>query len=185
MFLQSANSILSRQHVAILATAVDKESVHNNFFVNHIWQYIIHLQTPSKAIRSDILIEGLRRLNFEPNDDNAQNLFPIAVLTEGFAAGDLHLLCERACQEHIKRMIQAKIITRVAGSTNGSNRINGTNDVRSDSHFESFSLSIPPNEGDFKAALENFTTAGLRGIKLQTSETTWHDIGGKFSNCLT
>ena len=170
--------------MAILATVVDKESVHNNFFVNHIWQHIIHLKTPSKAIRSDILVEGLRRLNFEPTYDNAQNLFPIAVLTEGFAAGDLHLLCERACQEHIKRIIQARITTRGTVLTNGTNGTNGTNSLGSDLPIESSSLSVSPNEGDFKAALENFTTAGLRGIKLQTSETTWRDIGGKFNICL-
>ena len=40
--------------------------------------------------------------------------------------------------------------------------------------------SRPLTPSDFTAALESFTPANLKGVKLQQSEVQWSDIGGEW-----
>lgn len=112
-----------------------------------------HLFEESVALRSPDKLA--RRDIIEAIVEEADNVDALAVanMTEGYLPGDLELLTERAKHERLIRLMQ------IATATSGEPHAGLTT-------------------ADYSAAIQAFTPASLRGIKLQKSTVAWSDIGG-------
>lgn len=160
IFKQIAFSVVSQRPVSILATAQSKESMHSSLITSHLFEEIFHLRSPDKDVREAILKEAVASYN---SDKGAQSLslidlVDVAGTTEGYNPGDLWTLTERANHQSI-----LKSLAKVEDSDTDNNNNNNT-------------ISIA--QEDFDKAMEDFTPASLRGVKLQQSSVSWKDIGG-------
>ncbi|KAF2767434.1 AAA-domain-containing protein [Teratosphaeria nubilosa] len=165
--------------VVLLATAQGKEAVNNVVTGGHVVRDILALKAPGKEGRRKIVemlvseggrdAEGSADGNpwMEGSDESRPasaaaahegvgvdpelDLLDIAGQTDGYMPGDLALLVSRA---------RSEALVRALSDTSGP------------------SDSILLTASDFSAALKNFTPASLRGVTLQSSTTTFANIGG-------
>ena len=96
------------------------------------------------------------------------DLVSIATDTEGYLAADLKAVVERAMHEGAVRNIRASVTTLGRPADVDGVPTEAVNDAE-------FSLI----QKDFDNARRGFVPSSLRGVKLQSSEVSWADIGGE------
>lgn len=145
IFLSAIRQFTTRHAIAVLATSQSKEALHAILTTSHIFDETISLKPPNKTARREI-IQSL--LDSESSD--AVDWLEVANMTDGYLAGDLKFLTERAKHECLMREMTES----------------------PDAEFSTLQTS------DYEKAIKGFTPASLRGIKLQKSSVEWKDIGG-------
>lgn len=93
------------------------------------------------------------------------DLVSVATDTEGYLAADMKAVVERAMHEGAVRSIRV--------SMDALGRSTDKNVATADN--AGFSLT----QQDFENARRGFVPSSLRGVKLQSSEVSWADIGGE------
>ncbi|KAG0325736.1 Peroxisome biosynthesis protein pex1, partial [Podila humilis] len=193
VFLQIATRMCKRfDRLAIVATAQQQVSVHPSLITSHLLSEIIRLTPPGKTERKEMLQSLM-----ETGPAILQRSLPridlvsVASKTEGYLAADLKAFLERTVHEGAVRNIAAqsaevaqKISSRKDDSFTRAAEIDlgeGAQAASSPSsplssleEEEEFSLT----QADFLKAQEGFVPSSLRGVKLQSSATSWLDIGG-------
>lgn len=185
--------------IVLLATAQGKESLHNVLVGGHVVREIVPLRAPDKLARRTIMEAITLQHAVQAKDDNASthdgsrpttangsatgeenawmdgatppsrpdsvpspsgfsiqpdlDLLDIAGETDGYMPGDLNLLISRARNEAIMRSLT---------DSTGDTEVN----------------AVPLGRVDFENALKGFTPASLRNVTLQSSTTTFENIGG-------
>lgn len=147
IFLSILRSFTSRHRIALLCTAQSREALHSLLTTSHIFDDTISLKPPNKVARREIAQTFVSHEEAEHVDWQE-----VANITDGYLAGDLRLLTERAKSEALMRQMSELDI-------NGSE-------------------GAPLLTDDYQKAIRGFTPASLRGIKLQKSTVEWKDIGG-------
>ncbi|KAG0320385.1 Peroxisome biosynthesis protein pex1 [Dissophora globulifera] len=187
VFLQIASKMCKRfDRIAIVATAQQQVSVHPSLITSHLLSEIIRLTPPGKTERKEMLQSLMETgpailQRSLPNID----LVSVASKTEGYLAADLKAFLERTVHEGAVRNIAAQLATRKeheendlldhpAPNGNSTKAPEPTQDPASTSSEDDFSLT----QADFLKAQEGFVPSSLRGVKLQSSATSWLDIGG-------
>ncbi|KAG7449775.1 AAA-domain-containing protein [Guyanagaster necrorhizus] len=138
--------------IILVATAPSASALHPLLNSKHIFSEIVHVKTPNKDARRDILSQIVKdRLQLADDmqeDPTAPlNYTYIATQTEGYSATDLQDLVARAVhQSAIKIAMDEKpaLLTQV----------------------------------DFDVAQVDFVPLSLRDVKTQKSDITWSDVGG-------
>ncbi|BFZ57809.1 Peroxisome biosynthesis protein pex1 [Savitreella phatthalungensis] len=96
LFLAASRRARARHPIALLVTAQSRESLHSLLTTVHLFNDTIHLKSPVKAGRREILSSLL-------GDETTVDLLAVANMTEGYLPGDLELLTERAKHESLMR----------------------------------------------------------------------------------
>lgn len=148
IFLSILRQFTSRHAIALVATCQSKEALHSLLTTSHIFDETISLKPPNKAARREIAESLLTQEEAADVD-----WLEVANITDGYLAGDLSFLTERAKHEALMR----DMIETQPGSDPISNSLQTV---------------------DYQKAILGFTPASLRGIKLQKSTVEWKDIGG-------
>jgi peroxin-1 len=196
VFLQIATKMCKRfDQIAIVATAQQQVSVHPSLITSHLLSEIIRLMPPGKTERKEIL-----KSLMETGPAILQRSLPqidlvsVASKTEGYLAADLKAFLERTVHEGAVRNIAAQVESHKAeissasasasaspspdsptnGIPNGKAKAITAGAELSSSSEDEFSLT----QADFLKAQEGFVPSSLRGVKLQSSATSWLDIGG-------
>lgn len=143
--------------VVLLATAQNKEALHNIIVGGHVVQEMVHLPAPNKEMRRQVLETFVQRSSesktqTKGNSDAANDIeyLDIAGRTDGYMPSDLLLLVSRA---------QSEALIRNVTSTYSSDMTD---------------LMSP----DFDAALKGLTPSSLRNVTLQHSTTSFSSVGG-------
>lgn len=145
IFLSVVRQFSSRHNIAILATSQSRESVHSLLTTSHIFDEIIPLKPPNKLARKDI-VQSL----VDDEQGKVVDWLAVANITDGYLAGDLKFLSDRAKHEGLMREMR-------------ENEDSGAGLLQT---------------VDYTEAIRGFIPASLRGIKLQKSSVEWKDIGG-------
>ncbi|KAG0055231.1 Peroxisome biosynthesis protein pex1 [Gryganskiella cystojenkinii] len=180
VFLQIATKMCKRfDRIAIVATAQQQVSVHPSLITSHLLSEIIRLTPPGKTERKEMLQSLM-----ETGPAILQRSLPkidlvsVASKTEGYLAADLKAFLERTVHEGAVRNIAAQVENHAAitgtGAGTGSEVADGQEVTVAVSGEQEFSLT----QADFLKAQEGFVPSSLRGVKLQSSATSWLDIGG-------
>ncbi|KAJ3402762.1 Peroxisome biosynthesis protein pex1, partial [Chytridiales sp. JEL 0842] len=98
---------LIRYDVALIATAVDKESLHPDFASTHTLMDFVHLSTPNKKQRQEMLAA---LLSGRPTQDLI-NLSEVASKTEGYYPADLKTLVSRTVDASLMRRMDSKLFS--------------------------------------------------------------------------
>ncbi|QIW99890.1 hypothetical protein AMS68_005408 [Peltaster fructicola] len=164
------------QGVVLLATAQNKEALHNLIVGGHLVREVVALKAPNKEGRRKVLEMLIEQKNVPSSgttnasedwmehehvddedgaseaqqDESNLDLLDIAGQTDGYMAGDLAVLVSRARSEALIRAVSE----------------------------DSSTPSVTLRDVDFAAAIKGFTPASLRGVTLQSSTTTFASIGG-------
>lgn len=88
-----AHEILASRPVTLLATAQAKEALHSSLTTSHVFEELIHLRSPDKAVREAVLAEVMSALEITGNDEF--DILDVVGETEGYQPGDLWVLGER------------------------------------------------------------------------------------------
>ncbi len=173
-----------RSGVVLLATASSKDAIHNLIIKTHAVKDIVELKAPDKEARRRIL-EGLVMRDRASADkpqaqqqaDQASNeatnkgsrsgfdvdpeldFLDLAGKTDGYMPGDLILLISRAKSEALLRCMPSL-------------------SPPLSSQQQQTPLIISLTTQDFSSALQGFTPASLRNVRLHSSTTTFASIGG-------
>ncbi|KAF9902887.1 Peroxisome biosynthesis protein pex1 [Linnemannia zychae] len=193
VFLQIATKMCKRfDQIAIVATAQQQVSVHPSLITSHLFSEITRLMPPGKTERKEML-----KCLMETGPVILQRSLPqidlvsVASKTEGYLAADLKAFLERTVHEGAVRNIAAQVEnhkadiasastspspdTHANGISNGKTKaVAGAVESNSSSSEDEFTLT----QADFLKAQEGFVPSSLRGVKLQSSATSWLDIGG-------
>ncbi|KAF9974090.1 Peroxisome biosynthesis protein pex1 [Actinomortierella ambigua] len=183
VFLQIATKMSQRfDRLAVVATCQQQASVHPSLTNSHLFSETVRLMPPGKQERREIL-----QAIMESGPAILQRSLPhidlvsVASKTEGYLAADLKAFVERTVHEGAVRNIAQQLAANNSGQDKAkqvSNYVGGDHAHSSTSqqqHHESdFTLTL----ADFFKAQEGFVPSGLRGVKLQSSATSWADIGG-------
>lgn len=180
VFLQIATRMCKRfDRLAIVATAQQQVSVHPSLITSHLLSEIVRLTPPGKAERKEMLQSLMETGPAILQRSLPQiDLVSVASKTEGYLAADLKAFLERTVHEGAVRNIAAQVEAHKVSS--GSDELNKKKNESSatltsgGSHDEEFLLT----QADFLKAQEGFVPSSLRGVKLQSSATSWLDIGG-------
>ncbi|KAI9885642.1 MAG: Mcm2-7 hexameric complex component [Watsoniomyces obsoletus] len=171
-----------RTGVVLLATASSKDAIHNLIIKTHAVKDIVELKAPDKEARRSIL-EGLitrdgvsahnRRGGQTTGDTTNQDSqsgfivdpeldsLELAGKTDGYMPGDLILLISRAKSEALLRYMPSFSLP----SSSPQQR-------------QQTPPTISLTSQDFSSALQGFTPASLRNVRLHSSSTTFASIGG-------
>ncbi|GJJ68100.1 peroxin-1 [Entomortierella parvispora] len=179
VFLQIATKMCKRfDRIAIVATAQQQVSVHPSLITSHLLSEIIRLTPPGKTERKEMLQSLM-----ETGPAILQRSLPkidlvsVASKTEGYLAADLKAFLERTVHEGAVRNIAAQVeshnVNTATSVPNGAGA-ESTAGHEGASGEQEFSLT----QADFLKAQEGFVPSSLRGVKLQSSATSWLDIGG-------
>ncbi|KAF9106167.1 Peroxisome biosynthesis protein pex1 [Mortierella sp. GBA35] len=192
VFLQIATKMCKRfDRIAIVATAQQQVSVHPSLITSHLLSEIIRLMPPGKTERKEMLQSLMETGPAILQRSLPQiDLVSVASKTEGYLAADLKAFLERTVHEGAVRNIAAQVenhkadIASLTATSLSDSYANGVPNIKTktittavESHSSSeddFSLT----QADFLKAQEGFVPSSLRGVKLQSSATSWADIGG-------
>ncbi|KAF9415649.1 Peroxisome biosynthesis protein pex1 [Podila epigama] len=186
VFLQIATKMCKRfDRLAIVATAQQQASVHPSLITSHLFSEIVRLTPPGKTERKEMLQSLMETGPAILQRSLPQiDLVSVASKTEGYLAADLKAFLERTVHEGAVRNIAAQVknheaVTGSLTQTSDHDSANGAlvktaSGRGSSTQEEEFSLT----QADFLKAQEGFVPSSLRGVKLQSSATSWSDIGG-------
>ncbi|KAF9198235.1 Peroxisome biosynthesis protein pex1, partial [Haplosporangium sp. Z 27] len=192
VFLQIATKMCKRfDRIAIVATAQQQASVHPSLVTSHLLSEIIRLTPPGKTERKEMLQSLMETGPAILQRSLPQiDLVSVASKTEGYLAADLKAFLERTVHEGAVRNIAVQVANRKgeedtarAAEKNTSGQSSSAVDSAqqestqlsgSSSSEDDFTLT----QADFLKAQEGFVPSSLRGVKLQSSATSWLDIGG-------
>ncbi|OZJ02749.1 hypothetical protein BZG36_03349 [Bifiguratus adelaidae] len=188
-----------QQNFLILATSQHQQSIHPLLVTSHLFSELLHIQPPNKQERkeileallaggSDICKRSLSRED-ERKKPGGLDLVSVASDTEGYSAADLQSLVERSVHEAAVRNIKAIRERQKKSHKSNDESPSIPTGVNGIDHIPTSSITAPVagSEGmsdflltqeDFEKARKGFVPASLRGVKLQTSQVGWADIGG-------
>ncbi|KAG0223855.1 Peroxisome biosynthesis protein pex1 [Actinomortierella wolfii] len=195
VFLQIATKMTQRfDRLAVVATCQQQASVHPSLINSHLFSEIVRLMPPGKQERRDML-----QAIMESGPAILQRSLPhidlvsVASKTEGYLAADLKAFVERTVHEgavrNIAQQLKANTDTPLSeqqqlsevsrgkakqGSAPTTDHASSTGAASQLQDESDFTLTL----ADFLKAQEGFVPSGLRGVKLQSSATSWADIGG-------
>ncbi|KAF9175027.1 Peroxisome biosynthesis protein pex1 [Mortierella sp. AD010] len=190
VFLQIASKMCKRfDRIAIVATAQQQVSVHPSLITSHLLSEIIRLTPPGKTERKEMLQSLM-----ETGPSILQRSLPqidlvsVASKTEGYLAADLKAFLERTVHEGAVRNIASQVAIRkdeedaaqsekqvsANGKAKAIDSVQEPSLPSGSSSEDDFTLT----QADFLKAQEGFVPSSLRGVKLQSSATSWLDIGG-------
>ncbi|KAI9345328.1 P-loop containing nucleoside triphosphate hydrolase protein [Obelidium mucronatum] len=173
--------------VVLVATAVDKQSIHPRFLASHAIADCLHVSAPNRTQRSDILKVLLTKSSKTTDSKNSETVLAppdtmsIASVTEGYRPTDLETLVSRAQHASVVRRISRK--KSAAGFANSRTK-------KTNRGIESSQEMDDEEEGkegiilsDLQKALEGFVPPHLKGLKMSDggdggSAIGWKDIGG-------
>ncbi|KAF8813732.1 AAA-domain-containing protein [Phlegmacium glaucopus] len=138
--------------IVLLATAESTASLHSLINSFHIFKEVIHVTTPNKEGRRDILARIVQdRLDsakdLRQDQESPINFSALSTQTEGYSATDLKDLVARAIHQVAMRASNPGVKSVLMQS-------------------------------DFVTAQVDFVPLSLRDIKLEKSDVAWSDIGG-------
>lgn len=140
--------------VVVIATSKSRDSLHPSLLTSrgcYIFQCCVELHPPDANQRQEILHTMINK-RFPQEDSQELELSSLVKKTEGFSPKDLGSLLDRAFHK--------AAIRKLKNSKEGG-----------------FGPAITTQ--DLKEAVEGFTPAALRGVKLHTAgELGWCDVGG-------
>lgn len=143
---------LNSRGIILLATAESTASLHPLINSLHIFTEVIHVTTPNKEGRRDMLarivqdhLDSAKDLTLDQK--SPINFTALSILTEGYSPTDLKDLVARAIHQVAMRA-----------------SVPGVKSVLTQS--------------DFVTAQVDFVPLSLRDIKLEKSDVAWSDIGG-------
>ncbi|KAG0370147.1 P-loop containing nucleoside triphosphate hydrolase protein [Gamsiella multidivaricata] len=187
VFLQIASRMCKRfDRITIVATAQQQVSVHPSLITSHLLSEIIRLTPPGKTERKEMLQSLMETGPAILQRSLPQiDLVSVASKTEGYLAADLKAFLERTVHEGAVRNIAAQVARSKEeaaeashslpnGSAKAIEAVSDLNGVPGSSSEDDFMLT----QADFLKAQEGFVPSSLRGVKLQSSATSWLDIGG-------
>jgi len=194
VFLQIASKMCKRfDRIAVVATAQQQASVHPSLVTSHLFSEIIRLTPPGKTERKEMLQSLMESGPAILQRSLPQiDLVSVASKTEGYLAADLKAFLERAVHEGAVRNIASQTADRENGkeATNIADKHSIPNGVTKDPVPRSSDVDTSAaatstsdddftlTQADFVKAQEGFVPSSLRGVKLQSSATSWLDIGG-------
>lgn len=181
VFLQIATKMCKRfDRIAIVATAQQQVSVHPSLITSHLLSEIIRLTPPGKTERKEMLQSLM-----ETGPAILQRSLPkidlvsVASKTEGYLAADLKAFLERTVHEGAVRNIAAQVEGHNVDSVVKSGAAGaGIGDISTSPEGLYGEQEFTLTQADFLKAQEGFVPSSLRGVKLQSSATSWLDIGG-------
>lgn len=158
LFCDMAREAMHKHELIVIATSQNQQSLNASLSENHLFDETVNLLPPTKKQRREILeaviSSGTKVLASSlPHLD----LVDICSTTEGYLASDLKTLVERALQAATMRQL-----------------LELSNATVTDVEAGQLTLS----QEDFKAAQDGYVPSSLRGVKLQSSDVSWADIGG-------
>ncbi|KAG0255522.1 Peroxisome biosynthesis protein pex1 [Actinomortierella ambigua] len=186
VFLQIATKMSQRfDRLAVVATCQQQASVHPSLINSHLFSETVRLMPPGKQERREmleaIMTSGPAILQRSlPHID----LVSVASKTEGYLAADLKAFVERTVHEGAVRNIAQQLEANVHAAQ--PNAADGKVKQQQQQQQDAASEQPPQHDAsdftltlaDFLKAQEGFVPSGLRGVKLQSSATSWADIGG-------
>ncbi|KAG0215261.1 Peroxisome biosynthesis protein pex1 [Mortierella sp. GBA30] len=187
VFLQIATRMCKRfERIAIVATAQQQVSVHPSLITSHLLSEIIRLMPPGKAERKEMLQCLMETGPAILQRSLSQiDLVSVASKTEGYLAADLKAFLERTVHEGAVRNIAAQVESHNKVDLPTIEQAESKDNTPSKTAAKRVSSSLSPSEDDFTLtqadflkAQEGFVPSSLRGVKLQSSATSWLDIGG-------
>ncbi|KAF9116910.1 Peroxisome biosynthesis protein pex1 [Mortierella sp. AM989] len=191
VFLQIATKMCKRfDRIAVVATAQQQVSVHPSLITSHLLSEIIRLTPPGKTERKEMLQSLMETGPAILQRSLPQiDLVSVASKTEGYLAADLKAFLERTVHEGAVRNIAAQVANRKDeeeaptqpvkhASANGKSKAVDFAQEPSPSSGSSSEDDFTLTQADFLKAQEGFVPSSLRGVKLQSSATSWLDIGG-------
>lgn len=143
--------LLSNGNISLLATAQDQADVHAYLLSSHLLDSVVHLKSPEKALREEILRCAMEFVGLVPAED--LDYIEVVSATEGYQPCDLWTVVER---------LSSIIALNESEATGGESGLNHS--------LVSTSL--------FLSATADFTPASLRGVKLERPSIRWDDVGG-------
>lgn len=143
--------LLLNRNISLLATAQDRADVHAYLLSSHLLENVVHLKSPEKALREEILRSAMESFGLKPAE--GLDYIEIVSATEGYQPCDLWTVVERLSSS----------ISLNESETTGNNSGLDHSTVTTDA---------------FLTATADFTPASLRGVKLKCSEVKWDDVGG-------
>ncbi|ORZ24946.1 P-loop containing nucleoside triphosphate hydrolase protein [Lobosporangium transversale] len=193
VFLQIASRMCKRfDRITIVATAQQQVSVHPSLITSHLLSEIIRLTPPGKTERKEMLQSLMETgpailKRSLPHID----LVSVASKTEGYLAADLKAFLERTVHEGAVRNIAAQTQTHTITPQSSGTLSDEKNETIESTLSTSPNTTLPSStstsssendfiltQADFLKAQEGFVPSSLRGVKLQSSATSWLDIGG-------
>lgn len=93
IFRALAQEITASRAVSVLASAQAKEALHSSLMSSHVFEELVHLRSPDKAVREAVLTEVMRALELEGTREF--DILDVVGETEGYQPGDLWVLGER------------------------------------------------------------------------------------------
>ncbi|KAJ2159682.1 Peroxisome biosynthesis protein pex1 [Coemansia sp. RSA 552] len=138
------------RRVTVVATTSGRAQLNGRLFTSGMFQRVLEIPPPGKSEREQVLA-SIGQSNDTRADTADVNFSVLSYLTEGYMPADLHELYERAVHEATMRVL----------------------DESAEDHQD-----VRVKHVDLVRAHADFKPMSLRGVKLQTSETRWADIGG-------
>ncbi|KAJ3333974.1 Peroxisome biosynthesis protein pex1 [Blyttiomyces sp. JEL0837] len=175
---------IRRQDIAVIATAVDKEAVHKRLISSHTFDDFVHIATPNRPQRKEILASICKSY---PQVTCDIDFSSTASATEGYLPSDLKTLVTRAIHVCAMRSMDAAMTdseTPVVPDVKGKGKavaidarkelIKANTERTGSSNTSGMQLLAD----DFDQALKGFVPAALKGVRLVDSGASWSDIGG-------
>ncbi|KAI9361205.1 P-loop containing nucleoside triphosphate hydrolase protein [Zopfochytrium polystomum] len=138
----------SRQDIAVVGSAIDKDSLHKVVVTSHAFDEFVHIAPPNKPEREAML----RAMISDRSAAGDLDLSDVVAATEGYLAADLKVLVERSLSNSVLRAVNEN---QVAADT-----------------------KITLETGDILKAVKEFVPTALKGLKLVDAGASWSDIGG-------
>ncbi|KND02495.1 AAA family ATPase peroxin 1 [Spizellomyces punctatus DAOM BR117] len=156
IFLDMMAAATSNHNLVLVATCQQQTSIHPSLLSHHLFGEVVHVASPTKLQRQQIL-HTLMSIGPEIMQQSRGNidLLSVAGSTEGYSPADLKVLVERTVHEAAIRKLSDS----------------ATSDGEKDT-------TLRVEQEDFVVAQKGYVPASLRGVKLQSSEVSWADIGG-------
>ncbi|KAK9728067.1 Peroxisome biosynthesis protein pex1 [Basidiobolus ranarum] len=164
-FVELTKRMVQYHQIIVVASSLEPKALHPQLLSSHLFSETIRLASPGKLERREILelfiAEGPEILR---RDDTDIDVTSIAGSTEGYMASDLRVLVQRALHNAAIRNVRSMNLEKLSELS-----INGKNPADQE---------IRITQGDFEQARKDYVPVSLRGVKLESSNVEWSDIGG-------
>lgn len=158
LFCDMVREAMHKYELIVLATSQNQTSLNATLSENHVFDETVNLLPPTKKQRREILEAVISSgTSVLASSLPHLDLVEICSSTEGYLASDLKTLVERALQAATMRQIMEL-------------------SSQSASNLDVTKLTV--TQEDFRSAQDGYVPSSLRGVKLQSSDVSWTDIGG-------
>ncbi|TPX34139.1 hypothetical protein SmJEL517_g03115 [Synchytrium microbalum] len=178
-FLDICQYYRTRHSICVICTSTAATALHPTLLSSHTLAETLQVPPPSRAGRK-LILEALMQASGDMTrtavESKNVDVAVVAGSTEGYLPADLKVLVERAVYQSAMRSVEATTaLINSLTKPNGLNElVDGMNGASGSSNEEGL-LQI-----DFTKAQDGYVPSSLRGVKLQTSDVSWSDIGGLY-----